>query len=405
MTKKIVIATVLAFAPALWAASIAGLWSATVNVNGAEIPFKIEFSGDGAGIRGWFFNGKEREISTGGNFENGLLVLKFDSYASTLKATVRNGVLEGEYVTRGKPVSVRAVRAVSKPPAKGKVPDISGLWYLQGVASSKHDEKAWQFVVQQHGGDVSGAILRVDGDTGTLTGSYQDGKFVLSHFSGARPALVVLTPRRDGTLSVDLKGQHHEGAITAVRPEEARARGLDLPPDYDQHTGVKDSSKPFTFRFPDLDGNIVSNTDARFQGKVLLINITGSWCPNCHDEDEFLPTLWEKYHAQGLEIVALDFEEPEQLADPVRLRTLVARDRIQYPVLLGGETASAKDKLPEALGWDSWPTTFFVGRDGLVRKVHSGFPSPGSGELYRKEKQEFVSEIQRLLSENRISSR
>jgi thiol-disulfide isomerase/thioredoxin len=401
MRKKVLIVMVLAFAPALRSESIAGLWSATVNVNGTEIPFKIEFSGDRAPIKGWFFNGAEREISTSGTFENGSLILNFDSYASTLKATVRKGVFEGEYVQRGKSLPIHAVRAVSKPPAEGEVPNISGLWYLQGVASSKHGEKAWQFVVEQRDADVSAAILRVDGDTGTLTGSYQDGKFVLSHFSGARPALVIVTPARDGTLAVELKAQHHNVTLTAVRPEQARAKGLDVPPDYDQHAGVKDPSKPFTFRFPDLDGNIVANTDERFQGKVLLINITGSWCPNCHDEDEFLPTLYEKYHPQGLEIVALDFEEPEQLADPVRLKTLVARDGIRYPVLLGGETASAKEKLPQAQGWDSWPTTYFVGRDGLVKKVHSGFPSPGSGELYQKEKHEFITEIERLLSVDR----
>ena len=405
MTKKVLIVTVLAFAPALWSESIAGLWSATVNVNGTEIPFKMEFSGDRAAVKGWFFNGEEREVSTGGTFENGSLVLNFDSYASSLKATMRNGVLQGEYVQRGKSLPIHAVRAVSKPPAEGKVPDISGLWYLQDVASIKHDEKAWQFVVEQRGADVSGAILRVDGDTGTLTGSYKDGKFVLSHFSGARPALIFVTPRRDGTLAVELKGPHHEGALTAVRAERAVAKGLDVPPDYDQHAGVKDPSKPFIFSFPDLDGNMVANTDARFQGKVVLINITGSWCPNCHDEDEFLPTLYEKYHSQGLEIVALDFEEPEQLSNPVRLKTLIARDGIQYPVLLGGETASAKEKLPQAQGWDSWPTTYFVGRDGLVRKVHSGFPSHGSGELYQKEKQQFMTEIESLLSEGPVSSR
>jgi thiol-disulfide isomerase/thioredoxin len=182
------------------------------------------------------------------------------------------------------------------------------------------------------------------------------------------------------------------------------AEGLDRPPDYDRRAGVKDPSQPFTFRFPNLDGDIVSNKDARFKGKVLLININGSWCPNCHDEDEFLPMLYQKYHSQDLEIVALDFEEPEQLANPVRLRALIARDGIKYPVLLAGETESAKEKLPQARDSDSWPTTYFIGRDGLVRKVHSGFPSPGSGELYQKEKQEFTSEIERLLSEDPISS-
>jgi thiol-disulfide isomerase/thioredoxin len=405
MTKRIIIATVLAFAPAVWAEPIAGLWNATVNVNGIEVPFKIEFSGDGGAIKGWFFNGDEKEVSTGGKFENNLLVLNFDSYASVLQATLSDGSLDGTYTQRGQTLPIHAVRAFAKPEPERKAPNISGVWYLQGVKSSKHDEKAWQFVVQQHGAEVSGAILRVDGDTGVLTGSYENGKFVLSHFSGARAAVLEVTPQPDGTLLVDLKGQHHEGAITAVRAEMARAKGLDLPPDYDQHAGVKDPSKPFTFSFPDLDGNVVSNTDARFKGKVVLVNITGSWCPNCHDEDKFLPVLYDKYRSQGLEIVALDFEEPEQLANPVRLKTLIAREGIKFPVLLGGTTASAKDKLPQALGWDSWPTTYFVGRAGLVHKVHSGFPSAGSGELYQKEKQEFITEIERLLSENRVSSR
>ena len=317
MKKILLLATVIAFAPVVRAESLAGLWNATINLNGTEIPFKIEFAGDGTNIKGWFFNGEEHESSTGGAFENGSLVLNFDSYVSVLKATVKNGVLDGEYTSRrGTPLPIHAVRAVPQRPSKVKAPNISGLWYLEGVTSRKHDEKAWQLILRQKGAEVSGAILRVDGDTGTLTGSYKDGRFVLSHFSGARPALLEITPQQDGTLVVDLKGQHHEGVITAVRPEQARAKGLAEPVDANQHTGVKDPSKPFSFSFPDLNGQIVSNTDARFRGKVLLINVTGSWCPNCHDEDEFLPALYDKYHAQGLEIVALNFEEPEQLADP-----------------------------------------------------------------------------------------
>jgi thiol-disulfide isomerase/thioredoxin len=406
MRNRLLLAAIVAFAPVAWAESLAGLWNATVNVNGAEIPFKIGFSGDGTNVKGWFFNGEDHENSTGGKFENGSLVLNFDSYASVLTATLKDGALDGEYTSRrGKPLPIHAVRAVPETPSKVKTPDISGLWYLEGVNSSKKGEKAWQFIVRQKGAEVSGAILRVDGDTGTLTGSYKDGKFALSHFSGGRPALLVVTPQTDGTLTVDLKGQHHEGVITAVRPEQARAKGLDLPTDADQHTGVKDPSKPFTFSFQDLNGNLVSNEDARFQGKVVLVNVTGSWCPNCHDEDQFLPAIYNKYHSRGLEIVALDFEEPEQLADPVRLKTLIKEYGIKYTVLVGGETNSAKDKLTQAADWDSWPTTFFVGRDGLVKKVHSGFPSPGSGELYKKEKEEFVAEVERLLAENQTSTR
>ena len=405
MRNSLLLTVILALASPAWSESLAGLWNATLTLNGTEIPFKIEFAGDGAAIRGWFFNGDEHENSTGGKFENGSLVLSFDTYASVLKATLKDGALDGEYTARGKPLPIHAVRAVPESPSVERAPDISGIWYLEGVNSTKKGEKAWVFVVRQQSAEVSAAILRVDGDTGALTGRYREGKFVLSHFSGARPALVVVTPKDDGTLGVELSGQHHEGAVTAVRPEIARTKGLDLPTDADQHTGVRDPAKPFTFSFPDLNGKVVSSNDERFRGKVLLINITGSWCPNCHDEDPFLARLYDKFHDQGLEIVALSFEEPEQLANPTRLKALIKASGIKYTVLLGGETSTAKDKLPQALDWDSWPTTFFVGRDGLVQSVHSGFPGPASGELYKQETEQFTATVERLLRANQSSSR
>jgi len=144
------------------------------------------------------------------------------------------------------------------------------------VKSTKKDEKAWNLILRQNGAEISGAILRIDGDTGTLTGRYQDGKFVLSHFSGARAALLVITPQGDGTLSVEQIGERHSGAVTAVRLEDARAKGLPLPTDQPS-TQASKMLPAVPLPFPDLTGNIVSNTDARFQGKVVLINITGSW--------------------------------------------------------------------------------------------------------------------------------
>src|SRR5215469_12893360 len=81
MKNLLLVCTAFALSPLVGAESIAGLWNATINVNGTEIPFKIEFSGDGTNIKGWFFNGKQHENSTGGRFENGSLILNFDSYA------------------------------------------------------------------------------------------------------------------------------------------------------------------------------------------------------------------------------------------------------------------------------------------------------------------------------------
>ncbi len=137
----------------------------------------------------------------------------------------------------------------------------------------------------------------------------------------------------------------------------------------------------------------MSNSDARFRNKVVLIEITGSWCPNCHDEAPFLAALYNKYRGQGLEVVALSFEEAEQLANPTRLRAFIKEYGIKYTVLLGGETSSAKEKLTQARDWDTWPATFFVGRDGLVKRgalrVLQSIPA-ATGELFVKAKDDFV---------------
>jgi peroxiredoxin len=162
---------------------------------------------------------------------------------------------------------------------------------------------------------------------------------------------------------------------------------------------MKDLTEPFRFRFPDLNGHVVSNVDARFQGKVLVVEITGSWCPNCHDEAPFLAEIYRKFGAQGLEIVSLSFEEADQLRDPTRLRAFVKKYGLEFPVLLCGDPDEANAKLTQLVNWNTWPATLFIDRRGLVRGIHSGFPSPGSGELFHQAKEEFNVEVGRLLAE------
>lgn len=390
-------------APFAAAQSLAGLWDATVNVHGLAVPFRFEIVGDGAKVSASFFNGDVKFTSTSGSFAGGKLNIAWDYNAAKLEAAVHDGVIQGTYTRQGRDEKsvypFEAKRFAPSPLTSEDVPQIAGLWIIP--TKSTKGENAWQFIVRQSGAEVSAAVLRIDGDTGALQGTYKDGRFVLSHFSGARPA-VFEVKLADGSLDLLENGKTK---FTAVRADLARAKGLPEPSDPSKFTTVKDPTKPFSFAFHDLNGKLVTNEDPRFAGKVVLINIGGSWCPNCHDETPFLVAMYKKYRAQGLEMVALDFEEADQLKNPERLRAFIAKYGIDYTVLLAGDTAEATEKLAQAQNWNAWPTTFFIGRDGMVRGAHAGFPSSASGELFDKAKEDFEAKVEKLLAENAVTKR
>jgi thiol-disulfide isomerase/thioredoxin len=396
------LALLLVLGAALGAQSLTGLWDATVVSGGVTVPFRMEFASDGNRVQAWFFNAGDRTPSTAGTLANGALRVEFAQLATRLEATLKDGQLDGTYIgsRRTGTLKFHANRASDavEPTAEAPtgIPSIGGEWELLKVRSGK-GESAWRFLVQQSGAEVTATILRVDGDTGALTGRYRNGKFVLSHFSGARAALVEVEPMLDKSLHLLMDGKTQ---YIAVRPQQARTQGLIGPTDPEQHTSVKDPSEPFHFSFKDLNGNLVSQSDARFQNKVVIVSILGSWCPNCHDEAPYLAELYRSYRDKGLELVGLSFEEEDQLTDPARLRAFVKSYGIDYPMLVCGVPDQASQKMPQLKGFDAWPTLLLLGRDGRVRQVHAGFPSRASGDVYRQTKQDITASVEKLLAEN-----
>ncbi len=408
MKRLLAFALALALgAPALHAqgttASLAGLWDAAVVVNGLEIPFRFEIGGDGTAINGSFFNGDEKVTSTGGKYENGSLTLNFDHYATTVEAALVNGRLTGIYNRAAGYYPFYAKRFSPSPAFPNEVPAIDGLWAIGAVNSNK-GEAAWRFIVRQSGAEVTAAILRVDGDTGALSGTYRDGKFVVSHFSGARPLVLELTLQKDGSLEI-LRNRTEK--LIAVKDSEAKLKGVAEPTDPSRHSSVKNPTEPFKFAFPDhKTGKVVSSTDERFRGKVVIIGIGGSWCPNCHDEAPFLSELYAKYKDKGLEIVELSFEEEAQKAKGYpRLLAFNKRYGVNYTVLLAGDQADVAEKVPQIHNLNSFPTTIFLGRDGLVRGVHAGFAGAVSGVFHSSAKEEITATVERLLAETNATTR
>src|SRR5580698_6676041 len=222
---KLLAATALVFAPFTLAQSLAGLWDATVKVKDLEVPFRFEISGEGSKVAGTFFNGDAKFTSSSGNYANGALLINWDYTASRLEAPVHDGVIDGSYYRAGRDAKTvypfHAKRFTPSPLATENVPSIAGLWVIP--TTSEKGESAWQFIVRQSGPEVTAAVLRIDGDTGALQGTYKDGRFVLSHFSGARPSVFEVKLLPDGSLDILQNGKTK---YTATRSAEAKAKRL-----------------------------------------------------------------------------------------------------------------------------------------------------------------------------------
>jgi thiol-disulfide isomerase/thioredoxin len=233
---------------------------------------------------------------------------------------------------------------------------------------------------------------------------------VLSHFDGGRPGMIVVAPKPDGTLEIDQHVEAHGAAtakpdggraamLTAYRADIAQAKGLPAPDDFLTHTTARDPNAAFKFAFPDMEGKLVTNDDPRFKGKVVLAVVSGTWCPNCHDEAQYLVELDKKYRSKDLAIVDFDFEEADQQGSLERERAFNKQYGVTYTSLLAGQPSEMHEKVPQLNNLDTWPATIFIGRDGKVKAVHAGFASPASGKFYGALKQEFTNRIEQLLAE------
>jgi thiol-disulfide isomerase/thioredoxin len=398
------------------ASSIVGVWKGFAIVGESQqVPIKIRISGSGPSLQVDFLNGPaghpDATPASSATFDGTHLIASFDYFARTLDATLADGKLAGIYgpayltAKSATPIPFEATRgsADTDPVSALNAPDISGAWEI--ATKSSKGESAWEFRADPTSGEsrvIKTVIQRIDGDTGGLWGTWNGTSYIVSHFNAAGPALYSVTPQSDGTLLVkSLLVNPHAPAnadLIARRPAEARKENLPAPTDPTQQTTVRDSNEPFAFSFPDLTGKTVSNTDSQFRGKVVIVAVGGSWCPNCHDEAPFLVSLYKKFHSEGLEIVNLDFERGDPDTDTPRLKAFVAHYGIPYLVLRAGTTDQLAEKIPQGVNLNCWPTSFFIGRDGLVKETHAGFAGPGNTAGHAALEHDVTALVEKLLA-------
>jgi len=388
-----------------------GSWQASLNNSTEEVPFWLEISSAKGKLSAAVLNGPERMPFTSATFENGALTLRFDQYDGTLSAKLENGNLVGEYV---RPYAKGMVRY----PLKAIRPDIlSGRFRYQEKLPFNGE---WTYKLQTHEGktgetgivdldsdrkyvarpSITGVMIPVSGDSGLLAGTPTQSSFSISRFDGIHVMLLKAELLPDGTLNGNYSsGKTARLTFTATRKEAAKKE--DQPEDPFNLTKVKDPTEPLHFSAPDpRTGRPISAADPEFQNKVIIVDIMGTWCPNCHDEEPLLVDLYNRYHKDGLEIVSLAYEYTDDAKQNARqIEVFRKKYNVPYPILLAGTTDDGQiaKTLPQLVGFGAYPTTIFVGRDGRVSKIHAGYTGPATGERFNQVQKEIDGIVRDLL--------
>jgi thiol-disulfide isomerase/thioredoxin len=374
----------------------AGPWRAVLDLEGGVLGFALDIEGGAGALRGRLCNGRRCEPLSRVAVRGDSLTLEIADYAASITARLAGDSLMGEYRNVGN----RGPRVIPFRAARGRWPitrapaTLTGRWDASFFSDFGTSPRVFEFRNGPRG--FEGTMISNTGDYGHFAGQVKGDSFALAHFDGS--FVYLLTGAQHGDT---LRGVFHAGLRTETPWIAVRSTGA---PHLKSPTDITtaDTSAPFRFAFPDLQGRMVTQSDPRFRGKVVVIDIFGTWCPTCHDAAPGLVRLYRKYHARGLEIVGLAYEVTgDSAVDSRQVRRYRDKFGIPFPLLLAGvnDTDAAAETLPQLHGFTSFPTTVFLGRDGRVRRVRAGFYGPATGVQHERLLQEMDREVERLLSE------
>lgn len=338
-------------------------------------------------------------------YRNDSVFIKMPVFESSFKAKIGNGKWNGIWTkgTSGKEQVIPFTAERGKPrfdnnEGNAKV-NISGRWAVTFATDKSKDEGSIAEFVQK-GNRITGTFLTPTGDYRYQEGIVTGNHLKLSGFDGGHAFLFTADIINKNTIAngIYFSGAKYKEGWTAVKDEKAKVH-TDVAAMY-----LKPGEDKLNFHFPDLTGKEVSIDDDRFKNKVVIVQILGSWCPNCMDETNFLSDFYKTNKHRSIEVIALAYEYSTDFNRSVKsLGKFQQRFNVQYPILITGVTVSdtlrTEKTIPQVTPIKVFPTTIIIDKKGKVRKFETGFFGPGTGSHYKDFKREFYDTIDKLVKE------
>ncbi len=380
-----------------------GHYRVILSLPGGELPFGLELKREGATTVAYLLNAQERLRCSEVTIKGSHVEIQMPGFMNRIIGDATDGNLKGE-LERIRPGAELQHIPLSAhlgdhyrffPSAAPQPAKVAGRWAVTFVDAGDGSKEKGVGEFAQSGDHVTGTFLAESGDHRYLEGQVRGDELFLSVFDGSHVFLYHAKLTTSGILEGDWwSGLTGHESWSGIRDKHAAL------PDAYAMTHMKDPSQRFSVSFPDETGKTVSLDDPRFRGKVLIVTLAGSWCPNCHDEAAFLEPFYREYRAKGVEVVSLMFE---YFGDLPRAADATSRFRkhygIDYTTLIAGisNKDDAGKRLPMLDRVVAYPTTIFIDRSGHVQKIHTGFSGPGTGAHYAVLVKEFRTEVDHML--------
>ena len=383
-----------------------GNWIAELALNTHDkLPFNFLVSKTSDGYSFMVENGEEMIQLNDPEQKGDSLYVRFPFFNSMLvfKADTKRSI-NGYWINFNKkgvykiPFSSKKKRSQRFSLANKKVMDtnLDGKWEVTFEPNTNSAYPAVGIFTQEKGkSEVSGTFLTETGDYRFLEGNIIEDSVFLSCFDGSHAFLFKAAIKGEM-----LEGKFFSGTHWSSFWEGKRNENIELK-NPDDLTYIVDD-KEVKFDLQDMEGDNFSFPNENYDGKVVIIQIMGTWCPNCLDETVYYKELYNQYHSDGLEIISIAYEIGDSIQDYIesvtRLRNKLS---LNFTFIIGGPANKnlASEHFSMLNKIISFPTSIFIGRDGQVKRIHTGFNGPGTGDYYTEYVSKTNSLIEKLLAE------